>query len=103
MNLPIADLLDEDGVALLRPLELERIATEHGLTPDRTITTYCHLSDRGALAWVVLREVLGYPSVRVYDGGWWEYSHLLGVPVDADPDQPAGAPVPPAPEQRVDD
>jgi hypothetical protein len=25
--------------------------------------------------------VLGYPSARVYDGGWLEYGHLLGAPV----------------------
>lgn len=70
-----------------------------GLAPDQTITTACHLSDRGALAWFVLNEVLRWPSVRVYDGGCWEYSHLLGVPVDADEDSapPAGA----APSQRA--
>jgi thiosulfate/3-mercaptopyruvate sulfurtransferase len=31
--------------------------------------------------WFALSQVLGYPSVRVYDGGWLEYGHLLGVPI----------------------
>ncbi len=82
VNLPV-HLLVDDGGAVRSTHELERIAARHGLTRERSITTYCHLSDRGALAWFVLSEVLGFPDVKVYDGGWWEYAHLVGVPVRA--------------------
>ncbi len=47
---------------------------------------------------MALHEVLGFPDVLVYDGGWWEYSHLVGVPVQQEADeagpQPADRPPP---------
>jgi thiosulfate/3-mercaptopyruvate sulfurtransferase len=30
----------------------------------------------------VLSELLGYPSVRNYDGSWTEYGSLVGVPIE---------------------
>jgi thiosulfate/3-mercaptopyruvate sulfurtransferase len=29
----------------------------------------------------VLHELLGFPRVRVYDGGWAEYGSLVAAPV----------------------
>lgn len=80
VNLPAADLLAADG-RLLDADALERAFTDLGLRPDQSITAYCHTSDRSCLVWFALHEVLGYPSVRVYDGGWLEYGHLFGAPV----------------------
>ena len=31
--------------------------------------------------WVVLKELLGQPNVKNYDGSWTEYGSLVGVPV----------------------
>ena len=103
VHLPAADLVAADG-RLLPADELERAFTDRGLRPDSGITAYCHTSDRSCLVWFALHEVLGYPSVRVYDGGWLEYAHLLGAPVAGPHDgqvnpassAPAGSPVPPA-------
>lgn len=80
VNLPATDLVGPDG-ALLPPEEMERVLSGHGLQAGQSITAYCHTSDRASLVWFALHEVLGYPSVQVYDGGWQEYGHLLGVPV----------------------
>lgn len=80
VNLPASDLIAADGS--LQPADLmERALADHGLHPAQSITAYCHTSDRSCLVWFALHEVLGFPSVRVYDGGWLEYGHLLGVPV----------------------
>lgn len=87
VSLPAGDLVDRDGALLPRP-ELARVAAEAGLRPDHRITAYCHTSDRSCLAWFALHGVLGFPSVRVYDGGWREYGHLLGVPVSGAEDLP---------------
>jgi thiosulfate/3-mercaptopyruvate sulfurtransferase len=80
INLPVSDLLAPDG-ALLSPRELEKALSARDLHAGQSITTYCHTADRSCLVWFALSQVLGYPSVRVYDGGWLEYGHLLGVPV----------------------
>jgi thiosulfate/3-mercaptopyruvate sulfurtransferase len=80
INLPFSDLLATDG-ALLSAEQLEQLLAARGLHAGQSITAYCHSADRSSLVWFALSEVLSYPSVRVYDGGWLEYGHLLGVPV----------------------
>lgn len=79
-NLPVSLLVDVDGT-LLDTDRLEQLLEAAGLSRQQTLTAYCHRSERSCLAWFVLHEVLGYPNVRVYDGGWQEYSHLVGVRV----------------------
>ena len=87
-NLPVSRLLAEDG-SLLDVERIEGVLASAGLSRDQIITAYCHQSDRSALAWFVLHEVLGYPQVRVYDGGWQEYSNLIGVQVSRHDEQHA--------------
>jgi thiosulfate/3-mercaptopyruvate sulfurtransferase len=55
----------------------ERLAVELaglGITPDKTVVTYCRSGVRAAHTYLLLRS-LGYPNVRLYDGSWldWEY------------------------------
>jgi thiosulfate/3-mercaptopyruvate sulfurtransferase len=80
VHLPASDLLDPD-CALLPADDLRHLLDRHGLRPDQPVIAYCHTSDRSCLVWFALHEVLGWPSVRVYDGGWLEYGHLMGAPV----------------------
>lgn len=80
INLPVDDLVADDGT-LLPAHELARVVSACGLRPQDRITTYCHTSDRSCLVWFALHAVLGFPSVRVYDGGWQEYGYLVGVPL----------------------
>ena len=106
VNIPASALLGPEG-DLLPVEELRRVRAEHGLQADQPIITYCHTSDRSCLVWFALHELLGHRPVQVYDGGWQEYSHLLGAPVegprDVEDDQlvPVGGPVPP--EQATSD
>jgi thiosulfate/3-mercaptopyruvate sulfurtransferase len=30
----------------------------------------------------VLKELLGFPNVRNYDGSWTEYGSVIAVPID---------------------
>lgn len=85
VNVPADDLLAEGGALLPAP-ELAGVVADFGLRADQRITAYCHTSDRSCLVWFALTAVLGFPSVRVYDGGWREYGHLLGVPVSTPED-----------------
>ena len=96
VNIPAGDIVTPEG-ALLPVDRLAEVFRGHGLGPDQRITAYCHTSDRSCLVWFALQEVLGYPSVRVYDGGWIEYGHLLGAPVVGPQDGPAEAGYPAGP------
>ena len=53
-----------------------------GFTPDRQIITYCQSGVRAAHTWFVLSELLGYPSVRNYDGSWGEYGNNPESPIE---------------------
>ena len=60
--------------------ELEALFAGKGVTKDRNIICYCHSGVRSAFVTMVLSEVLGYPSVRNYDGSWEEWSHIDSLP-----------------------
>jgi thiosulfate/3-mercaptopyruvate sulfurtransferase len=81
VNVSCTDLFDEHGC--LRPCEqLLRTFTDSGVDRERDVAVYCDVGGRSALGWFVLHEVLGYPRVRSYDGGWAEYGSLVGAPVE---------------------
>ncbi len=63
--------------------ELRRIyEEEQGLSPDQNVIAYCRIGERSSHTWFVLTHLLGYPSVRNYDGSWTEWGNLVGVPIE---------------------
>ena len=54
-----------------------------GFTPDKQIITYCQSGVRAAHTWFVLKELLGYPSVRNYDGSRGEYGNNPESPIES--------------------
>jgi len=62
--------------------ELREIYEAEGVTPDREVRAYCRIGERSAHTWFVLRELLGYESVRNYDGSWTEWGNLVDVPIE---------------------
>jgi thiosulfate/3-mercaptopyruvate sulfurtransferase len=63
--------------------ELAALYEGAGFTADRQIITYCQSGVRGAHTWFVLSELLGYPSVRNYDGSWVEYGNNPESPIES--------------------
>ncbi len=49
---------------------------------DKEAITYCVIGWRSNQTWFVLKYLLGYPQVRLYDGSWLEWGGLIGVPIE---------------------
>ena len=62
--------------------ELQALYDDKGVTPDREVIPYCVIGGRSNQTWFVLKYLLGYPKVRLYDGSWLEWGGLIGVPVE---------------------
>ena len=59
-----------------------RALQRQGVTPDKEVLAYCRIGERSAHTWFVLRELLGYPDVKNYDGSWTEWGNLVDVPIE---------------------
>ena len=81
-NVPWKMAANDDGTFKSRE-ELEAIyQTDLGLGPDDDVITYCRIGERSSHTWFVLTHLLGFPTVRNYDGSWTEWGNLVGVPVE---------------------
>ncbi|MCF4006029.1 sulfurtransferase [Corynebacterium uropygiale] len=52
-----------------------------GLHPSDPTIVYCHLGDRSAHTWFVLKYLLGFDNVRNYDGSWAEWGNMVRMPI----------------------
>lgn len=55
---------------------------EAGLSPEKDVIAYCRIGERSSHTWFVLTHLLGYPSVKNYDGSWTEWGNSVGVPIE---------------------
>jgi thiosulfate/3-mercaptopyruvate sulfurtransferase len=55
---------------------------EIGLSPSDDIVVYCRIGERSSHTWFVLQQLLGYPTVRNYDGSWTEWGNSVRVPIE---------------------
>ncbi len=80
-SIPWAQAANEDGT-FKSPEELRALYEGKGVTPDRDVVAYCRIGERSSHTWFVLKELLGYPNVRNYDGSWTEYGSVVGAPIE---------------------
>jgi len=62
----------------------EELAAEYariGVTPDKEVIVYCGQGQQAAHTYFSLKYILGFPDVRLYDGGFNEWANRDELPV----------------------
>jgi thiosulfate/3-mercaptopyruvate sulfurtransferase len=87
VNLEWRTLADASNPHALKPLaELRAIVDARGLKPSDDVIVYCGTGREASLEYVVLKHLLGFPRVRLYDGSWGEYAARREMPVATGPE-----------------
>lgn len=55
---------------------------EQGLRAGDDIVAYCRIGERSSHTWFVLTRLLGYDSVKNYDGSWTEWGNSVRAPIE---------------------
>ncbi|WP_285724237.1 sulfurtransferase [Psychromicrobium xiongbiense] len=80
-SVPWARAAAEDGTFRNRE-ELEAIYLDSaGLKNGDDVVAYCRIGERSSHTWFVLKHLLGFETVRNYDGSWTEWGNAVRVPI----------------------
>lgn len=79
VNLEWTRNLDADGT-FKAPEALRAMYEDAGVTPDKSVVTYCQGGYRAAHTYLALR-VLGYGDVKNYTGSWKEWGDREDLPI----------------------
>lgn len=75
VHLEWSEVQESDGVPYFKPAkEIRELYASAGLTPEKEIIPHCQTNVRGSHAYFTLR-LMGYDSVRPYEGSWAEYGN----------------------------
>jgi thiosulfate/3-mercaptopyruvate sulfurtransferase len=81
-SVPWARAAAPDGRFLPRSELAAIYVEEQGLSPQDDVIAYCRIGERSAHTWFVLTHLLGFESVRNYDGSWTEWGNSVRVPIE---------------------
>ncbi|MFC2106956.1 sulfurtransferase [Bacteroidota bacterium] len=81
VNLEYKEVLKANGDFKSKE-EIQEIASAKGITADKEIIVYCIMGVRAAVVYVAIADILEYPNVRLYDGGYAEYSADTSNPIE---------------------
>jgi len=66
--------------------EIRKLLAERGIKPSDDIVVTCSTGREATLQYLVLKHLLNYPKVRIYEGSWTEYS-TTNLPVATGPEK----------------
>jgi len=82
VNIPAQYLMDEHNTALLKsPHALRQLFRARGITPDQTVICSCGTGRVATMVFLVLKYLLGYPDVVMFEGGFTEWVSYPDNPV----------------------
>jgi thiosulfate/3-mercaptopyruvate sulfurtransferase len=75
VNLPWRSLMADDNATLLKPdAQIAAILKEHSISPDKTIICSCGTGREATNEFLLFKNYLGYPNVKLYEGSFTEWS-----------------------------
>jgi thiosulfate/3-mercaptopyruvate sulfurtransferase len=81
LSVPWGRAVAEDGTYKSRS-ELEALyLTDAGLNKGDDVIAYCRIGERSSHSWFALKYLLGFETVRNYDGSWTEWGSLVRAPI----------------------
>ena len=87
-NIPWVTFTDGKNPHKLKSLdEIKQILADKKITPANDVIVSCSTGREATLQYVVLKHLLGYPKVRIYEGSWTEYSTQKDLPVETGPER----------------
>jgi thiosulfate/3-mercaptopyruvate sulfurtransferase len=99
-NVPWATAANDDGTFKSHK-ELEKIyVKQQGLKRRSPVIAYCRIGERSSHTWFVLKYLLGFNSVKNYDGSWTEWGNLVGAPIEKGMPAPKAEPQPTSAEPQ---
>ena len=88
INLEWRSLTDPDNPHKLKPVEeLRAIVGARKLDPASDIIVYCGTGREATLEYMVLKHVLGFRKVRLYEGSWTEYCAQPELQIETGPEK----------------
>ncbi len=82
VSIPWSQAINEADSTFKSAEELSALYQGKGITPEGEIIAYCRIGERSSLTWFVLKYLLGYPTVKNYDGSWTEWGNLVDAPIE---------------------
>jgi thiosulfate/3-mercaptopyruvate sulfurtransferase len=82
-SIPWKTLVEENNTHKLKPVaDLKAAFAAKGFKESDDIIVYCGTSREASIEYVVLKHILKFPKVRLFEGSWAEYSNHPDLQVE---------------------
>ncbi|HKP68208.1 MAG TPA: sulfurtransferase [Pyrinomonadaceae bacterium] len=82
-NIPWKTLVDETNTHKLKSIaDLKAAYAAKGIGNTDDIIVYCGTSREASIEYFVLKHLLKFPKVRLYEGSWAEYANQPALPIE---------------------